>query len=113
MKQYVLMMRGGDWDSIKQSEKDAIMQRYGAYVRRLKEEGRFKGGNALTGKGRTMKPTADGVRVTDGPFADAKEGLNGYFVIEAENLDDAVRIGQDCPCLTHGETLVVLEVTNN
>jgi len=37
------------------------------------------------------------VKVTDGPFAETKESLGGFYVFEATNLDDAIRVAQDIP----------------
>lgn len=55
----------------------------------------LKGGNALW-----ASDTATSVRqgtVTDGPFAETKEGLAGYYLVEAANLDDAIAVAKDVP----------------
>ena len=118
MNQYMLVMRGNhdDFQSLSPAERQALMERYYAYVQRLRDENRFKSGAALSNKSRVLArdggPTGR-LAVTDGPFPDAKEALNGYFIIEAETLDEATQIGEDCPCLSHGETLEVIELTNH
>ena len=57
------------------------------------------GGNALQGTdtATSIRPTSGGFTVTDGPFAETKEALGGYYLIEAENLDQAIAIAQDIP----------------
>jgi len=55
----------------------------------------IQGGNALWGS-----DTATSVRddtVTDGPFAETKEGLGGYYLVEAASLDEAIAIAKDVP----------------
>jgi hypothetical protein len=125
MNQYMLVMRGSHeaFGGMGEADRKLLMEKYYAYVQRLKDEGRFKGGAALSDKSRVLKATttvapADKagrpkVVATDGPFAEAREALNGYFMIEAASLEEAERIGHDCPCLTHGETLEIIEVTRH
>lgn len=115
MNTYVLVMRGDHaaFNAFSPDEKQQIMERYYAYVRRLKDEGRFKGGTALSNKSRQLSAKNDKITVVDGPYPDAKEALNGYFVFEAEDLAEAEAIARDCPCLTHGETCEVIETTTH
>ncbi len=117
MQDYMFMMRGSHaaFEAQSPAEKQAVMERYYAYVKRLKEEGRFKGGSALSNKSRYLAPGsgAGGVQVLDGPFPESKEALNGYFIVQAKSLEEAVEIGHDCPCLTHGETVEIIELTNH
>lgn len=111
MSQFLLVMNGKHdaWDSIGAEEKQRIMEKYYSFVNRLKREDRFKGGNALKHGGIGLR--ADhGLIITDGPFAESKEALNGYFLFEAKDLDEAVSIARDCPALTHGENVQVFEV---
>ena len=50
------------------------------------------------------------LRVTDGPFAEAKEVIGGYFTIEAADYNEAVEICSDCPHLTYGGRIELREV---
>ena len=65
----------------------------------------LRGGNALesTSTATTIKKGADGkLNVTDGPFSETKEGLGGYYVIEAADLDAALVIARDVPAAFGG-----------
>jgi hypothetical protein len=60
----------------------------------------FRGGNRLRGTdtATSIRHDRDGnVTVTDGPFAETKEALGGYYVIEAADLDEALAIARDVP----------------
>jgi len=61
---------------------------------------RFAGGAPLWPRGRYV--TKDEI-VSDGPFIEAKEGISGYIMIHAENLEQAAVIAQTCPILQRGE----------
>ena len=83
-----------------------MMKAYGDYTQWLRDQGWMRGGDALHD---TRRPRAcasrDGERlVTDGPFAETKEQLGGYYLIEVENLDDAIEAAGRCPGaqLRHG-----------
>ncbi|HTW20969.1 MAG TPA: YciI family protein [Mycobacteriales bacterium] len=57
------------------------------------------GGNALqpTGTATSIRPGVDGPVVTDGPFAETKEALGGYYLIEAADLDEAIAVAKQVP----------------
>ena len=61
----------------------------------------LRGGNALqpTSTATTLRQTDGGYSVTDGPFAETKEALGGYYLIEAANLDEAIEIAKGIPTL--------------
>jgi hypothetical protein len=71
---------------------EAMMAEYGAYTGWLRETGIHLGGEALQPvSDATTVAVRDGRRiVTDGPFAETKEHLGGYYLIEAEDLDTAI-----------------------
>jgi hypothetical protein len=72
------------------------MEAHGRFAEQVAEHGaKIVGGNALE-----PTPTATSVRgdvVTDGPFAETKEALGGYYLIEAADLDQALEIAKLCP----------------
>ena len=81
-----------------------MMDEYRAYTRWLKERGWYGGGEALQpASTATTVSVRDGQRiVTDGPFAETKETLGGYYLLEVENLDDAIEAAVECPGASHG-----------
>ena len=100
---YLLISRG-QWDETAspQDVQDAIDRFYTWYERGL-AEGVLKPGSRL--ENRVKRVTRDGI--TDGPFAEAKELVGGYWFIVAESLEDAARIASENPCLAFGLTLEI------
>jgi hypothetical protein len=86
----------------------AIIQRYIAWSDGLREAGHMVGGNKLQdGVGRALKGGAGGaVVVRDGPFAETKEVIGGYWLIEAPDWDAVVELARGCPHVEFG-TLVI------
>lgn len=77
---------------------------YGQFTRGIIESGHYKGGEQLapTAKATTVR-IRDGKRlITDGPFAETKEQLGGFYLIEAADLDDAIAIAQKVPSAAFG-----------
>jgi hypothetical protein len=75
------------------------MEEYNAYTQMLKDNGFYLGGEALQ-----PNPTATTIKVrdgqtivTDGPFAETKEALGGFYLVEARDLDHAIELGTACP----------------
>lgn len=70
-----------------------------AHTETLKAEGRFLASERLESvrTATTLRATDNGVTVTDGPFAETKEQLAGFYLIEAENLDEAIDIARGIP----------------
>ena len=97
------------WDKFSQAEQSQILEKYYAWVAKLKGENRFKSGSELSRSARELK-NVGGCIVVDGPFAETKEALTGYFMIEAESIDEAAEIAKGCPALGHGETVQVYEI---
>jgi hypothetical protein len=74
-------------------------------------KGKLIGGNKLRDEGGRHLSGANGdFRVTDGPFAEAKEVIGGYFTIEAADYDEAVETCRDCPHLKYGGRIELREV---
>ena len=63
------------------------------------------------GLGRDGDALLDGA-VTDGPFAESKELVGGYSMVQAKNLDEAVKLTKDCPMFAAGGTVEVRELAN-
>jgi hypothetical protein len=84
------------------------MDKINSWFERLQSEGRVKGGQPLAREGRTI--AAKRGQVIDGPFAEAKEGIGGYLLLEAESLEEAAEIARACPTLHYGITIEVRPV---
>jgi hypothetical protein len=104
--QYILMLYVNEagWPKLSKAEQEQGMAAYMAYGEALKKAGAFKAtsrlGNSATA---TTIRTADGKpQVLDGPYADSKEQIGGYFIIEVPDLDAALSWAARCPTVGHG-----------
>ena len=86
------------------AEWERTMGEYNAYTAMLRDKGAYKGGEALE-----PVTTATTIRVrdgetvmTDGPFAETKEALGGFYLIEAADLDEAIKLAAACPGVRYG-----------
>lgn len=91
-----------------------LVQRTGEYVMRLVGEGRVRGGGLLhpAAEAKQVRSRRGRARVLDGPFAEGKEVIAGYLVIEADSLDEAVEIASGCPNAAAGSVEVRQVVPN-
>jgi hypothetical protein len=115
--QYLLMLYSdqSQWNKMTQAEQQQGMAAYRAYTEALQAAGAFKGSNRLqpTSASTTVRVVNGKSQVLDGPFADTKEQLGGYFLIEAPDLDAALSWAARCPGASHGtvEVRPVWEMT--
>ena len=71
------------------------MQKWFAWVEKLQKEGRYAGGEALEPTGKLVSGPKQ--IVTDGPFAESKELVGGYFIVNAKDIHEAVALTKDYP----------------
>jgi len=96
MADFVFMFRGGD--PISSAEARANWPKWTAWFKRLADEGHVKSlGNPLEPAGKLVR--GKGKAVTDGPFAEAKDVVNGFITVTARNLEEAAEIAKGCPSL--------------
>jgi hypothetical protein len=92
--QYMLLIYDDEqtWGNLSDGERGQIFQAYGAYTEDMRSKGVFVAGDALqpTSTATTVRERNGDRLVTDGPFAETKEQLGGYYVIEVDSLDDAL-----------------------
>jgi len=76
-----------------------VMVEYDAYSKLLRDRGAFVAGDALwpTSSATTIRVRDGQTLTTDGPFAETKEALGGYYQIEAKDLDEALQLAAACP----------------
>jgi len=77
----------------------ALMAEYGAFTQGIVQSGHFKAGDALQSvtKATTVRVKDGKTITTDGPFAETREQLGGYYAIEAKDLDEAIAIAARIP----------------
>lgn len=104
--QYLLMLYANEagWDAMTEAQQAQGAAAYAAYTEALQKAGALKGANRLRPSSTaTTVRIADGKsQVLDGPFADSKEQLGGYYLIEAADLDAAIAWAGRCPGAGHG-----------
>lgn len=104
--QYLALIYGEEsaWESLQEAERAAWYERYAEFGRAAREAGVVVDGNEL---GPTIDATTVRVReaqvvVTDGPYAEVKEALGGYYLLECDSLDEAVDWAARIPGAQHG-----------
>lgn len=105
MSQFVLMLREdpAGFESLSPEEMQKVIGRYMAWADRMREKGKYAGGQKLVdGDGRVIARKNGSVAMTDGPFAETKEILGGYFILEASGYDEVRELVDDCPHLEFG-----------
>jgi hypothetical protein len=82
----------------------AEMAKWYEYTERLKASGSYVGGEALqpTSTATTVRKQGDRVLVTDGPFAETKEQLGGFYLVDCKDIDEALRWAAEIPSAGRG-----------
>lgn len=93
-----------NWETMSKAERNTFMDECFAYDEVLKKDGHFTGGEALQGaqNATTLRWRSGKVSVTDGPFAETKEQIGGIMVLEATDLNHAIRLLSKHPSLRLG-----------
>jgi hypothetical protein len=95
MNDYVFLYRGANRGGSPE-EMQQRMQKWMTWMKALAEQGHLKDrGHPLERMGKTVRGRQKSV--TDGPFAEAKDAVGGYTLIQAPDLDAAVEISKGCP----------------
>ena len=104
---YLLLFRGTNWDKeLSPEQLQKVVSDWAAWFERLTQEGKCKGGHPLQNEGKLVSGRK-GRAVADGPFAESKEAIGGYFYLQVADENEAIQIAQQCPGLEYG---VVVEV---
>jgi hypothetical protein len=103
-----------DWASQTEEQSQAVNQEYMAFTKDIIDRGLMKGGEALqsTASATTVRVRDGETLTTDGPFAETKEQLGGFYVVEAKDLDEAIEIAARIPDVRGGsiEVRPVMEI---
>jgi hypothetical protein len=87
------------WPKLPKAEADKMMAEYMAFTDGIKQSGHYIGGNRLqpTGSATTVRIRSGKLSTTDGPFAETKEQLGGYYLVEAKDLNEAISVAARIP----------------
>ena len=104
--QYMLMLYVDEsgWPQLSKAEQEEGMAAYRAYTEALKQAGVYKSGSQLapSAAAKTIRLAQQKQQVLDGPYADAKEQVGGYYLIETPDLETAMAWAARCPTVGHG-----------
>jgi hypothetical protein len=104
--QYVLLIYDDEqlWAGMSDEERGKVMQEYFAYTNDLRESGKFVDGAPLqpTQTAKSVRSRNGSPAITDGPFAETKEQLGGFYLIEADSDDEALDWAAKIPSARFG-----------
>jgi hypothetical protein len=104
---YMLLYRSGEWyNKLSHAELQKLINQNKAWFEKLTAQGKAKPGRALERKGAIVSGV-NGRIVTDGPFAESKEAIGGYLVLDVETIEEAIAIAQSSPGLAYGGSIEV------
>lgn len=92
------------WETMPEAERNAVFGEYMAFTEAIRASGHFRAGDPLqpTSAATCVRVRDGRALTTDGPFAETKEQLGGYYVVEAANLDEALGIAGRIPSSRFG-----------
>ena len=114
---YILMDYVGEsgWPKLTKAEKEHWLGAYVAYIEAMKKAGVLQGATGLqpTSTATTVRTVEGKTQVLDGPYAESKEQLGGFRIIDVPDLDSALSWAARCPTALHGvvEVRPILDMT--
>ena len=104
--QYMLLIYGDEkaWDQMTEAKMQEMYAAYGTYTQELMASGALRGGSELhpVATATTVRLRNGKTQTTDGPFAETKEQLGGYYLIDVESLDEAIKWAAKIPSAAWG-----------
>jgi hypothetical protein len=98
---YLLLIYSNEqhWDTISEAERAAVMAEYHAFTEDIAKKGNYKAGEALqpTSSATTVRVRDGKTMTTDGPFAETREQLGGFYLVSAKDLDEALALAARIP----------------
>jgi hypothetical protein len=105
-QQYMLLIHSpeGYWDALSDEERNATYDEYFAFSRELQDQGRYIAGQELqpVATAASVRVRDGATLVTDDPYLETKEALGGYYLIEADSLDEAATWAAKIPSARYG-----------
>ena len=107
--QYMLLIYNNEQQKLSPAEQGHLMQEYMTFTQDIVKSGKFKAGDPLepTSTATTVRVRNNKTLATDGPFAETKEQLGGYHLIECKDLNEAISIAQRIPTIPFGGAVEV------
>ena len=109
--QYLLMccFEEKAWNAIPEGEREAVMREYAAWIENASASGHYRAGGKLkpSSLSTTVRVSHGKPVITDGPFAETREQLGGYHVLDCRDLDEALALAARVPTLKVGGTIEV------
>jgi hypothetical protein len=110
--EYLLLFRNVEWHrDLSPEEIQKTMGKWTAWFEGLVAQGKCKGGHPLLNTGCVVSGKAG--TISDGPFAESKEAIGGYFFLTVGSLEEAMDIARDCPALAYGISVEVRPIASN
>jgi hypothetical protein len=107
---YLLLFRGNNWDKdLSPEQLQKVITEWYAWFDGLIQKGKAIGGHPLRNEGKLVSGKK-GRTVADGPFAESKEAIAGYFYLQVADMPEAIAIAQQCPALEYGAVVEVRPV---
>ena len=104
--QYMILIYGGEqaWAGMSEAEMNEAFAAYMQYSKDLAAAGVMRGGASLqpVATATTVRVRGGKPATTDGPFAETKEQLGGYYIVDVPNLDEAIKWAAKCPGAAYG-----------
>ena len=112
MSQFLLLIRGGSdtSENLSPEQIQAAIERYRAWAQKLRSQGKLIGAEKLKDNQGMLLSAKNGQVAVDGPFAETKETIGGYFIIEADDLNAAIEISQECAAFSEGWVIELREI---
>lgn len=109
---YLLLFHGREWwKELGREELEKYVAESNAWLEKLVTTGKAKGGQALARSGAIVSGKS-GANVTDGPFAESKEVIGGYLLLNVKTFEEAVAIAKTAPNVVRGTSIEVRPLTN-
>ena len=109
---YMLLFRGTEWDkNLSPEQLQKVVSDWMSWFERLMKEGKAISGHPLMREGKVVSGKR-GRTIVDGPFAESKEAIAGYFYLRVADVEEALRIAQQCPALEYGAEVEVRPVAD-
>ncbi len=108
--EFMLLFRGTDWyKTVSPEQAQQVAADWGAWFRQLSADGKVAGASPLECSGKVISGKGGRV-IADGPFAESKEAIGGYFLLTVGAMEEAVAIAQQCPGLPFGVKVEVRQL---